>query len=156
MLMERARTRMADEVQPYLLDDEILQNVMPATRGAHPLLVATLGAAITVLLYQWLPLLIAIFGGAAAAGILAVVTERPVVLAATDHAVIVLNASWLGNRPVTIDARLPRRSCFEAEDGVYAPVHLGESIYWVPFTWADEATQADEAWAAVGRVPNPN
>ncbi len=33
---------MADEVEPYLLDDETLQNVMPATRGAHPLLVATL------------------------------------------------------------------------------------------------------------------
>ncbi len=62
---------------------------------------------IAVLLFQWLPLLIAIFGGAAGAGILAVVTDRPVVLAATDHAVIVLNASWLGNCPVTIDARLP-------------------------------------------------
>lgn len=156
MLMERARTRMADEVEPYLLEDEILQNVMPATRGAHPLLVTMLGIAITVLLFQWLPLLIAVFGGAAAAGILAIATERPVVLAATDHAVIVLNASWLGNRPVTIDARLPRRSSFGADDGVYAPVHLGDSVYWVPFAWTDEATQADEAWAAVGRVPSLN
>ncbi len=156
MLLERARTRMADEAEPYLLEDEILQNVMPATRGVHPLLLTTLGLAIALLLLQWVPLLPAVIVGSLAAAGLALITERPVVLVATDHAVVVLGASWLGHRPMTIEARLPRRSSFEADDGVYAPVQFGDSTYWVPFTWTGEAAQADDAWAAVGRTPSLN